>query len=412
MTEILFQTDEFLVRRVGCGQSEACFVTFASFADLCSLNQPGFGESFFRRHGIDAIHVIVAVNRWYAHDGFESALEAIRAAVVSYKRVITYGSSMGGYAAIRFAETIGAQVALAISPQYSVTSASAPFETRWRDVTRQTQRLAWLGPHGSTTTQPIVFFDPYDLDVLHWRLIAAHYPRARAAPLPHAGHPAGAYLNETGVLGEILIAAAQGSTVPDAVFRLARKRRRESGQYLFTLARRLGPRHQALKLRLAQEACAAKEDAAYLIYLALLMEKCGDRTGAGKLHEHALLRLPNHPVSLAAAAGFHLRGGDFKRAILYARQNFRIGRSRESAALLAAVLASAGRFGAARIALETTKTSPFDQLLLKEPLLGRHLAARRLTAPCRFESAFAHMDEWAQRRKWLRRFRKLMMTPA
>ena len=48
-----------------------------------------------------------------------------------YPHVVAYSRSMGGYGAIRLGSRVGVQVALAISPQFSIDSAVAPFEPRW-----------------------------------------------------------------------------------------------------------------------------------------------------------------------------------------------------------------------------------------------------------------------------------------
>ena len=66
---------------------------------------------------------------------------AARAAVPEGARVMTYGSSMGGYAALRFARALRADAILALSPQYSIDPAVVPWEDRWR---QDGARIAWL----------------------------------------------------------------------------------------------------------------------------------------------------------------------------------------------------------------------------------------------------------------------------
>ena len=111
--------------------SRSCVVTFTSWSDEATLDRAGFGESFFRAERIDAVHVISRTNRWWQHDETWPALAAVRAAVACHARVVAYGSSMGAYAAARLGGEAGANVVLAMSPQFSIIPNVAPFEHRW-----------------------------------------------------------------------------------------------------------------------------------------------------------------------------------------------------------------------------------------------------------------------------------------
>ena len=107
---------------------------------------------------------------------------------------------MGGYAAIRFASAVGADTAIALSPQYGLGWPAAPFETRFRREGPKHVRGA-PGPwHRSDAVTPYVFFDPHDLDALHERRIRRFYPRTRSIPLPRSGHATGIVLQESGLL--------------------------------------------------------------------------------------------------------------------------------------------------------------------------------------------------------------------
>jgi pimeloyl-ACP methyl ester carboxylesterase len=104
------------------------------------FDMPGFGQSFLRKHGINAVHVLVSRSHWYQTPEMEGALAFIRHIAKDYHRVVTYGSSMGGYAAIKFGPEVRANAAVAISPQYSIDPAKAPFEKRFLKYFR---REAW-----------------------------------------------------------------------------------------------------------------------------------------------------------------------------------------------------------------------------------------------------------------------------
>lgn len=365
MSATLYRAPDFLVRYVKAGDSPVCVVTFSSLTDDPRLDRPGFGETMLKRHGIDAIHVINRTNIWYQYSELPDALQAIASATANYERIITYGSSMGGYAAIRFAGAIGAGTAIAISPQYSVSPQLAPFETRWRILTRNIQFIHENAGPACGAVAPIVFYDPRDRDAEHFGLIARAYPRTGGVRLPHAGHPAGAYLNEVGLLAAAVLDIVHGKFDPAVLEQTARTRRRLSGQYLFTLARRLAPHHLDTKIRLAEMSVRATDDAAYHIYLARLRESTGDFASTEKQLEHANSVLRDHPVPVRALCVFLLRRRRYGEAVPLARKLTAMDPSRVDFALLllAALLGNRSYEPAARLFREAAITNRTVRLL-------------------------------------------------
>lgn len=123
----ILRSAELLVKDLRRHTSACCVVTFDSYTDYRTLNRPDFGEVFFDANGIDAIHIIRRNNDWYQYPETEEACRRIRELTACYPHVVAYGQSMGGYGAIRLGGRVGAQVALAISPQFSIDPAVAPF---------------------------------------------------------------------------------------------------------------------------------------------------------------------------------------------------------------------------------------------------------------------------------------------
>ena len=406
LQDVLHDAADYRVRHVSCGNDRVCVITFASLTDTHDLDQPGFGEEFFQQHGIDAVHVIIRTNVWYFFDDFDAALERIRAVARRYDRVLTYGSSMGGYAAIRFAETLGADVAVAISPQYSVSKRIAPFEIRWRHLTPDNSPVHEEPEHGSAKVAPIVFYDPQDLDARHFRLIAAHYPLTVGIAMPHAGHPAGGMLAETHMLSRAILDIVNGSFDPRALAQELRARRGQSGHYLLTLARRIGPAHMRWKSALAQAAVAAKRDAVYLIYDGVLREKLGDAAACEAQLLEAARVLPNHPAPLRALASFEIRRGGAEAAVKYARQLCAIDPQPHYQRMLMIALAIAGQTSEARGIAAALGSG----LLLRASLSGAAFlvptgALRRWWArDYAIKIEFDMLDEWRWRKNERHRF--------
>ena len=168
----LFRSADFVVRAVTGFDPTVCVVTFDSYTDQRTLDRSGFGEDFFADRRIDAIHVIPRVNDWYQHEDILAICATIAEATGPYARVYAYGSSMGGYAAIRFGGLFGA-TAIALSPQYSIDRRIVPFEHRW---TGDAQRIRYaIERSGRDSFAQIVYacYDPIDLDRRHVELLPA-----------------------------------------------------------------------------------------------------------------------------------------------------------------------------------------------------------------------------------------------
>src|SRR5690606_19903706 len=147
---------------------------------------------------------------WYQTSEILDAVPLIAEIAKGYRRVTTYGSSMGGYAAIKFAPAMGAAATIAISPQYSIHPEKAPFETRFTDHFKPEK---WTndefdGAHANVSN--FTFFDQFDDDGKHGKLLMQHVANIIPVRIPFAGHPGGMLLNDMGLLGPSALAIIDG----------------------------------------------------------------------------------------------------------------------------------------------------------------------------------------------------------
>ena len=287
-------------------------VTFANYQDApgTAPDAPGFGEAFLDAQGIDAIHIAGVANDWYQYADMPRALAAVRAAA-SGRRLFTYGSSMGGYAALRFAGTLGAVGAIAISPQYSLDRRVVPSERRWRPDAARLRFLPWpdRDPPGA-----VIFYDPCGPDGAHAALWAADRA-ATLVPLPHAGHPAGMFLLQAGLLGPAVLDILAGRFDCPALLRAARARRRQSGHYLAMLAAAQPPWRRRLAMRLMRAAIeAAPLMTLYPSRLAGMLYRAGADAEAEHWHRHTLALAPDDPALLFRLSLFLQRHGRLAEA--------------------------------------------------------------------------------------------------
>ena len=251
VTEILYRSDRLEVRRVRAGDGRHQVVTFDSYHEPPGLARPGFGEAFFAHENITAIHVLSFGNDWFQYPETESVLSLIREAGRDAERLMTYGSSMGGYAALRFAAAVGAHSALALSPQYSVNRWRARFETRWAADRRRIRFIKALEkPIAQIPLMVVAFDQKNDLDCGHFvRLLAE--ARVEGIPMPFAGHPVGPFLNDIGLLRPLVLSVLDGAFEGKYFCVAAQERSETSPHWLANVAEQAPLEHAILLARRA-----------------------------------------------------------------------------------------------------------------------------------------------------------------
>lgn len=184
------------------------------------FNRPFFPD-FVLDWGITAnfICFVPSRNCWYLPPEVEQAMAAIKAAT-AHTRVITYGSSMGGYAAVNLASGLAADYFFALSPLCTIFD---PFMSKIKDFRFKEDRQILpaardgiaRGDH-ATRRGLIVFDDKHDHDTHHAQVILSN-TRAEAIKVSHSDHPSTASLNRIYSLRKILDAIVHQSLDVSAV---------------------------------------------------------------------------------------------------------------------------------------------------------------------------------------------------
>ena len=316
MADELFRSDDLLVRRVGGHGDACCVVTFDNFTDFRTLERNGFGEAFLDSSGIDAIHVIPRDNLWYQHPETVEAMARVREATRGYRRVVTYGSSMGAYAAVRLAGLVGADAVLALSPQFSIDPAIVPWEERYLICAEQFQDVWEKTLPYPEIAEAYVGYDPmHGPDTRHVELLAERFRFTRLR-LPKAGHPVTGFLVEIGVLQDSMRALCRGTFDAEAMLAEAHRLREESSQYLVNLAddtvywrrgRRLTLLHKAVRL--------APNNALLLARLGAELRYAGRFEESLAMYRRSVEKQPRHPSILTHYSLALQRMGDVMGAL-------------------------------------------------------------------------------------------------
>lgn len=220
------------------------FITFTGRAAKPPVPS-GFGETFFRKRGLSAVHFISKANHWWQTPEVDEAIAALReAGIFSDKRQITlYGSSMGGYAVLVRSAGFKPSQILAVSPQYSIDGKVVPFEWRWRNYAAKLRfdyddMAAGLDREARLLVVVDGFFRP---DALHLRLIESHRP-VEVVRISFAGHNTARALEEIGLGTRLVTEVAEGRFDNAAFCRDYRRGRRASSLFWYGLAEYLAER--------------------------------------------------------------------------------------------------------------------------------------------------------------------------
>lgn len=190
-------------------QGSKLVITFGGQpSDLASS---GFGTSFVSSMGFDTLYVAKKLGTQYQGLSIESFDAAVSPVVDDWDDVITYGSSLGGYAALYYGGSINARCI-----------AAAPMLPAWRplkipayaDLKMNHSELIDV-PHSNHN--PVVIFDPFaspDLCLIE-NMVRPAYPNLREVRIPYAGHPVLVALSQAQLLRPIIESLIKDDRVID-----------------------------------------------------------------------------------------------------------------------------------------------------------------------------------------------------
>lgn len=240
--ETLYRGRDLAVSFADQPRRKPLVITFAARRPIQSLDFAGFGTAFLGKYGYPTAQITVASNHWYQTPEMDAALIALSDLASGHARIVTYGSSMGGYAAILFARLLGAE-AVALSPLFSIEGAVVPWERRYRTDAAAIPAFLY-GPELMRGAKARILYDPRSPDRRHVALIDA-VTDAELFALPFSGHPTTTFLLETRVLSSVVRQLIDGRA-PTTLDR-ARAVRHRSPRYWRTMAA-VARRHGHLRL--------------------------------------------------------------------------------------------------------------------------------------------------------------------
>ena len=187
------------------GSSDTLVLSFGDLITRAKGNSIN-AEKSLSKYEYSVIGIMPKQKSWFPHDSMMGVLNAIQGILAEYTRVVSYGGSMGGYAAIKYAKPFGMNRVVAMVPQYSIN----PLEVEDRrytdfydanvngDMRIQAQDVV-------ADCEYIIVYDPYfDLDREHYEKIKPLIPQLHTLHLPYTGHDAIAVLANSALLHDFI----------------------------------------------------------------------------------------------------------------------------------------------------------------------------------------------------------------
>ncbi|WP_062563456.1 hypothetical protein [Paracoccus aminovorans] len=234
----IIETENYFLEGFLFTESGTIFITFEHAGGPLERPQkyrPGWGAGFLRVQRRDHIAVKPKRKDWYTRPDLPEILAQLRGLFSQYDEVVTYGGSMGGFAALTFADLIGATTVIAIAPQSTLDPRKVPWDNRFPPA----KDCDFSGPYGDAVgkfakaARVLIVLDRYCVpDMRHLARLSGG--NMQVLNLPFLGHTLAADMQRMGLLAYLIASISAGSFSKTEFHAIAR-RRREIPHYLEAL---------------------------------------------------------------------------------------------------------------------------------------------------------------------------------
>jgi len=205
------------------------------------------------------------------------ALAAVGLFAKDFRRVVTYGASIGGFAALNFAAYFDAATAIVASPPFALDPKKRPDETRWGKLKENMTSYHWdhIEKGLDVLRKVYVLYDPYTPDKAHVASIEENACETIRLPVRFGGHPVSRVLEQGDTLAGIISTGVHGKLKPDDLRKALLKSRPLSFDYLKNLALAQPKHRDALRLSLLRKAHALNPSLSIKLEMLLVLRRMG-----------------------------------------------------------------------------------------------------------------------------------------
>jgi hypothetical protein len=306
------------------GAGDFLLVTFSDLSTQ-SNRRNFWAEKYCRSTSTPAIGIVAKAPNWFPESSMLRAAEATRHLLSQYRERITYGHSMGAYAALRYGALFQATTSLAFSPQLSIDPAdTAGFDTRYASYySGRRHGSAMKVVASNLATHVYIFFDPlFKEDAGHVNLLK-DAGNVSLVKVPASGHDSIRFFVGAEFFSKIVnLARAREVTTLREQIKARRRFKRELRQYY--LAQACIRRHPSWAQALIQDNAdrfTEDETATLLGLMADHAISTGHHTEAQSLLDEAFaLTSGRHSLTLWRLSELAFRRGDRRQRVFWARR--------------------------------------------------------------------------------------------
>ena len=279
------------------GKTDYTLVTFGE-SGMRANGTHYWGKALVESLGIDCIAYVPRFPNWFPTADILATMPEV-APLLKGREVIAYGTSMGGYGALKHGPRLGAKHIIAICPQFTIDPDEVPWDKRYHE---------WFKPewHTGMAVEPAVpggpeswlIYDPWcEPDLAHARLIENVMP-SRHINVQGTNHITIKAIAGTATSRDMI--AMVRANDKTGLYRLLRARKKISSTYCLEMVRFMSHRGdiksaEALTIRAQELGANAAECWAHLARNMLIIRRPNE---AVRFAEKALALDPSHAKAL------------------------------------------------------------------------------------------------------------------
>lgn len=201
---IIFEDEQIRVIYLK-GSTETLVLSFGdliSRAKGLSIN----AEKSLAKHDFSVIGFMPKEKSWFPSSSMFAALSSVQTILDQYSKIVGYGGSMGGYAAIKYSKILRMNRVVAMVPQYSIDPKEVE-DRRYTDFYDENlnQEMRIQAEDIVEHCEYIIVYDPYfENDKEHYLKIKPLIPQLHTLHLPYTGHDAIAVLASSALLQDFI----------------------------------------------------------------------------------------------------------------------------------------------------------------------------------------------------------------
>ena len=205
-----------------------------------NMNRAPWGYSFISGLGYSLLGLMAAKWSWYRDNAVLDFFDELKEQVFfdKFSKVVFYGASMGGYAAVAFSSVAPGSTVIIMSPQATFERRVASWETRYREawIRDFNGRYGYAPDQVKSAKKVYLFFDPDNReDAMHAALFRGeNIYKIRCLFL---GHRMASLMQRLGILKSTVLSCINGDITSNSYYSDLRKRREENRYQLEMLNR-------------------------------------------------------------------------------------------------------------------------------------------------------------------------------